>query len=124
MGLNPKLLQRIIDKGFEEPTPIQMRSIPVALKGLDIMGQAKTGTGKTLAFGLPILNKISANQGLQALILCPTRELTVQVAEEMSFFGKGLNIHTLPVYGGQSIEIQLRALKDTRDYCGNTGQNA
>lgn len=111
MGLQPKLLQRITDKGFEEPTPIQIKAIPPGIAGRDVMGQAKTGTGKTLAFGLPILNKIISNQGLQALVLCPTRELAVQVAEEISFFGKGLNIHTLPVYGGQSIEIQLRALK-------------
>lgn len=111
MGLNPKLLQRIVDKGFEEPTPIQIKAIPPGLAGRDIMGQAKTGTGKTMAFGLPILNKIKSNGGLQALALCPTRELAVQVAEEIAFFGRGINIHTLPVYGGQSIEIQLRALK-------------
>lgn len=113
LGLKTELLQMIQEKGFEEPTPIQARAIPPALSGRDVMGQAKTGTGKTAAFGLPILNQIIPQEGLQALILCPTRELAVQVAEEINFLGHKLKIHTLPVYGGQSIEIQIRGLKRT-----------
>jgi ATP-dependent RNA helicase DeaD len=111
MGLKPQLLQMIAKKGFENPTPIQVEAIPPGLDGRDIMGQAKTGTGKTAAFGIPILNKIKPQQGLQGMVLCPTRELAVQVAEEISTLGSGLKIKALPIYGGQSIEIQLRALR-------------
>ncbi|MDD4801514.1 MAG: DEAD/DEAH box helicase [Syntrophomonas sp.] len=111
MSLKPQLLKMIEKKGFEIPTPIQVEAIPHGLAGRDIMGQAKTGTGKTAAFGIPILNKIKPGLGLQAIALCPTRELAVQVAEEIAFLGQGLNINTLPVYGGQSIEIQLRGLR-------------
>jgi len=111
MGLKPQLLKMIEEKGFEIPTPIQIEAIPPGLAGRDIMGQAKTGTGKTAAFGIPMLNKIKLNQGLQGMVLCPTRELAVQVSEEISSLGKGLKLNTLPVYGGQSIEIQLRALR-------------
>ena len=111
MNLKKELLDAIEEKGFENPTPIQKRAIPPALLGRDIMGQAQTGTGKTAAFGLPVLNNIKKDGGLQALILCPTRELAVQVAEEMSTMGKRLNIFTLAVYGGQSIDVQFRALR-------------
>jgi len=111
MGLKPQLLQMIEAKGFENPTPIQVESIPPGLDGRDIMGQAKTGTGKTAAFGIPMLNRIVPHQGLQAMVLCPTRELAVQVAEEITSLGNALQIGALPVYGGQSIEIQLRALR-------------
>jgi len=111
MGLKPQLLQMIKAKGFETPTPIQIEAIPPGLDGRDIMGQAKTGTGKTAAFGIPMLNRIVPHQGLQAMVLCPTRELAVQVSEEISYLGNALKIGALPVYGGQSIEIQLRALK-------------
>ncbi len=111
MGLKPQLLQMIEKKGFELPTPIQIEAIPPGLAGRDIMGQAKTGTGKTAAFGIPMLNRINPNQGLQGMVLCPTRELAVQVAEEIASLGQGLKINILPVYGGQSIDIQLRALR-------------
>lgn len=110
MELKPQLLQMIARKGFEAPTPIQCQAIPRGLAGKDVMGQAKTGTGKTAAFGIPMLNKINPQQGLQGMVLCPTRELAVQVAAEITSLGMGLKIRALPVYGGQSIEIQLRAL--------------
>jgi len=110
-GLKTQLLDMIASKGWQIPTPIQEQSIPFGLVGRDIMGQAKTGTGKTAAFGIPILDKIVPRQGLQALILCPTRELAVQVAEEISFLGQLMKINVLPVYGGQSIEVQLRSLR-------------
>lgn len=111
MGLKPVLMQMIAKKGFERPTPIQVRAIPAGLAGRDIMGQAKTGTGKTAAFGVPMLNQISPGQGLQGMVLCPTRELAVQVSEEIGSLGLGLKIKALPIYGGQSIEVQLRSLR-------------
>ena len=99
--------------GFEEPTPIQSLAIPEALTGKDIIGQAQTGTGKTVAFGIPLLEKIFIkDKSPQAIIICPTRELSIQVAEELgklSSFIKGL--HVLPVYGGQPIGRQIRILK-------------
>jgi ATP-dependent RNA helicase DeaD len=110
MGLKPELLDKIKDKGYESPTPIQEKSIPPALKGNDIMGQAQTGTGKTAAFAIPMLNNIIKGAGLQGLVLCPTRELAVQVANEITSLGKKLRIFCLPIYGGQSIEIQIRSL--------------
>ncbi|MGI5921078.1 MAG: DEAD/DEAH box helicase, partial [Syntrophomonadaceae bacterium] len=111
LGLKPELQRMIEKKGFKEPTPIQMKAIPPGLEGRDIMGQAKTGTGKTAAFGLPILNQIIPNHSLQALVICPTRELAVQVADEIAFLGREVKAFVLPVYGGQSIEIQIRALR-------------
>ena len=75
--------------GFEEPTPIQAQAIPIALTGKDIIGQAQTGTGKTTAFGVPLLEKLNVNEGIQGLVVCPTRELAVQVAEELNRIGQG-----------------------------------
>lgn len=104
--------QAILDMGFEEPTPIQSLAIPHIMEGKDVIGQAQTGTGKTAAFGIPILEKIDPHQReLQAVILCPTRELAIQVAEELrklSKYQKGILI--LPVYGGQPINRQIKAL--------------
>lgn len=111
MRLKDELLDMIDAKGFTCPTPIQTEAIPWALAGKDIMGQAQTGTGKTAAFALPILNNIVKGKGLQALILCPTRELAVQVTREIAFLGKKLGIDVLAVYGGQPIERQIHALK-------------
>ncbi|NLN88479.1 MAG: DEAD/DEAH box helicase [Syntrophomonadaceae bacterium] len=111
MGLKPAILRMIEKKGFQCPTPIQSEAIPPGLAGEDIMGQAKTGTGKTAAFGIPVLNGIRPQQGLQALVMCPTRELAVQVADEINSLGMALKTKALPIYGGQSIELQLRALR-------------
>lgn len=98
--------------GFEEMSPIQAESIPVILEGKDIIGQAQTGTGKTAAFGIPILERIDQANNVQALILCPTRELSIQVAKEISNLSKYNNrIRVLPVYGGQPINRQIKALK-------------
>lgn len=110
MGLKPRLLQMIENKGFEIPTPIQIKAIPSALAGHDVMGQAQTGTGKTAAFGIPMLNSMVTGRGLQGLVVCPTRELAVQVTEEINSLGKGMNLRSVAVYGGQSIELQIRAL--------------
>lgn len=113
MNLSDDIQKGIKELGFEEMTPIQEQSIPLLLKGMDIIGQAQTGTGKTASFGIPILELCDTNdKAIQALVLCPTRELSIQVAEEVSKLGRfkrGLQV--LPVYGGQPIERQLRALK-------------
>lgn len=111
MGLKPDLLSMINEKGFSEPTPIQVKTIPLAMAGYDIMGQAQTGTGKTASFGIPILNQIVKGAGIQALILCPTRELAVQVSKEIAFLGRRIGIRILAVYGGQSIERQIITLE-------------
>ncbi|WP_441561021.1 DEAD/DEAH box helicase [Colibacter massiliensis] len=100
--------------GFEEPTPIQSESIPVAIAGHDMIGQAQTGTGKTAAYGIPILEKIlaaGAPRELQAVVLSPTRELAIQVAEEINQLAQHTAIRALPIYGGQDMERQLRRLQ-------------
>ena len=112
LGLVPEIMKAIEDMGFEEPTPIQKVSIPAAMEGKDLIGQAQTGTGKTAAFGIPILEKIDTTEkGPQAIVLSPTRELAIQSAEEMNRLAQYLPIHALPIYGGQDIERQFRALR-------------
>ncbi|MBC7087737.1 MAG: DEAD/DEAH box helicase [Tissierellales bacterium] len=113
MEFSEAVKKGIRDMGFEEMSPIQSQAIPILLQGIDVIGQAQTGTGKTAAFGIPLLEMVDASvKTTQALILCPTRELSVQVAEELTNLAKhikGLNI--LPVYGGQPIERQLKGLR-------------
>lgn len=112
LGLSPELLKAVEDMGFEEPSPIQALAIPALLAGGDVLGQAQTGTGKTAAFGLPILEKITPAKAVQALVLCPTRELAIQVAEELGrLAARKRGAVILPVYGGQQIERQFRALE-------------
>lgn len=113
LALSKELLKAVQEVGFEEMTPIQAKAIPFILEGRDIIGQAQTGTGKTLAFGLPVLESINPKvKKPQAIILCPTRELAIQVAEELqSMLKHKRDITVLPVYGGQPIERQLRTLK-------------
>lgn len=112
LGLIPEIMKAVKDMGFEEPTPIQKASIPLAMKGKDLIGQAQTGTGKTAAFGVPVLQRIDTNlPGPQAVILSPTRELAIQSAEEINRLAQYLPIHALPIYGGQDIERQFRALR-------------
>ena len=114
LGLSPALLNAISKMGFEEATPIQTETIPVALEGRDVIGQAQTGTGKTAAFGIPMLEKIAVDvRAIQAIIIAPTRELAIQVSEELYRIGgtfKGVKI--LPIYGGQDINRQIRSLKN------------
>jgi len=113
LGLPDSILKAITELGYEKPSPIQERSLPVLLNGQDLLGQAQTGTGKTAAFALPLLSKIDPKlRSPQLLVLAPTRELAIQVAEACQQYSKhikGLNI--LPIYGGQSYTIQLRQLK-------------
>lgn len=112
LGLSPEVLKAVLKMGFEEPTPIQEKTIPVLMTGKDVIGQAQTGTGKTAAFGIPIVEMVEKNNfSVQAIILAPTRELAIQAAEEMNKLGSFKNLHALPVYGGTSIERQIKALK-------------
>jgi len=112
LGLHETTLRAITDLGFETPTPIQALAIPVLLTGCDLIGLAQTGTGKTAAFGLPLIEKMDVNElKTQALILAPTRELAVQVAKGIHDFAKNSGLRVVPVYGGQPIDRQFRALK-------------
>jgi ATP-dependent RNA helicase DeaD len=113
-NLSKELEKAVSNMGFEEPTPIQAQAIPIGLSGKDMIGQAQTGTGKTTAFGIPLLEKIDINEGIQGLVLAPTRELAVQVAEELNRIGQVKGVRTLPIYGGQDISRQIRALKKDR----------
>lgn len=112
LNLSESILRAIADMGFEEATPIQEQAIPLALESKDLIGQAQTGTGKTAAFGLPLIERIDTESpDVQALIIAPTRELAVQVAEELNRLAKYAGVQTLPIYGGQDIERQIRSLK-------------
>lgn len=111
-GLEPDVLQAIMEMGFEEATPIQAKAIPVALAGKDMIGQAQTGTGKTAAFGVPLISKIQATEDrIVALIMAPTRELAIQVSEEIEKLGRFKGLRSLAIYGGQDISRQIRSLK-------------
>ncbi|MFO1009528.1 MAG: DEAD/DEAH box helicase [Planctomycetota bacterium] len=115
LGLQAELVRALAGLGYEEPTPIQKESIPALLAGRDLLGQAATGTGKTAAFALPMLQRVLAEgrarrNAPKALVLVPTRELAMQVAEAVHKYGKELEHRVLPIYGGQSIVQQLRAL--------------
>ena len=121
LGLSSKLLDTLTSLGYEEPTPIQREAIPPLLAGRDLLGQAATGTGKTAAFALPLLERIHGGAHVdvddearraRALILVPTRELAMQVAEAIHRYGHAaFGTCVVPVYGGQAIQQQLRALK-------------
>lgn len=116
LGLSEKVLRAIDDMGFEEPSKIQAEVIPVLLEGFDAIGQAQTGTGKTLAFGSPILSKFERKSGkINSIILTPTRELAIQVNDELVRIAKYTRVKLLPVYGGQPIERQIRALRSGID---------
>jgi ATP-dependent RNA helicase DeaD len=115
LGLDPRLVDALAALGYEEPTPVQREAIPPLLAGRDVLGQAATGTGKTAAFALPLLHLVTpdadARSRTAALILVPTRELAMQVAEAVHKYGKSLGVCALPIYGGASMENQLRMLK-------------
>src|SRR5690348_5839326 len=117
LGLSESTLEALRKKGFKTPTEIQSKIIPLLLKSsVDIIGQAQTGTGKTAAFGLPLIDILQKNAGyVQALILIPTRELAIQVAEEIASFKGNSPLEIAVIYGGQSIVHQLRRLKQGVD---------
>lgn len=112
-GIDKRILRAVKELGFEHMTPIQEQAIPLFMTGRDIIGQAQTGTGKTAAFGIPILQKVDPqDRSLQAVILCPTRELAMQAADELRKFARYMDsIKVLPVYGGQEIYKQIKNLK-------------
>lgn len=125
LKLETPIMKAIGQMGFEQASPIQAKAIPAIIEGKDIVGQAQTGTGKTAAFGIPLLQKINLkSKHLQAIVLCPTRELAIQVAEEIRKLAKFLHgIKILPVYGGQDIVKQIRSLKSgTQVVIGTPGR--
>jgi ATP-dependent RNA helicase DeaD len=112
LGLSPRVLQAVNEMGFEETTPIQQQAIPIALQGRDLIGQAQTGTGKTAAFGIPMVERFDVDKEyIQGIVVTPTRELAIQVAEELYKIGQSKGITALPIYGGQNIERQIKALR-------------
>ena len=116
LGLDDSILKTLAELGYEEPTPIQREAIPILLSGRDILGQAATGTGKTAAFALPIVQNVASltekdRHAPSAFILVPTRELAMQVAEAIHKYGKSLGVRVLPIYGGQAMQQQLRSLR-------------
>src|SRR5690242_14783548 len=114
LGLRPELLNALSNLGYEEPTPIQREAIPALVAGHDLVGQAATGTGKTAAFALPVLQRLTAGRrdgATAALVLVPTRELAEQVSQAVHRYGRDLGVRVLPVYGGQPIGRQLQALQ-------------
>ncbi|HEX7239080.1 MAG TPA: DEAD/DEAH box helicase [Longimicrobiaceae bacterium] len=111
LGLAPELVRAVTELGYEEPTPIQRLAIPVALEGKDVLGKAQTGTGKTAAFMLPTLHRLRGEEGLRALVLCPTRELAIQVYENAREYAKGAELFVGVLYGGTSVDKDLRGLR-------------
>ena len=125
MGLSEEIQKAVRYMGFEEASPIQAKAIPAMISGIDLIGQAQTGTGKTAAFGLPILEKVDPKlKKLQAIVLCPTRELAIQVADEIRNLSRYMHgIKVLPIYGGQDIVKQIRSLKSgTQIVIGTPGR--
>ena len=112
LGISDSIIKSLNDMGFEEPTPIQEQTIPVSIEGRDVVGQAQTGTGKTAAFGIPLIDRLNGKtNGVQGIILTPTRELAIQVAEELNKISQHTSVHSLPIYGGQDIQRQIKSLK-------------
>lgn len=111
--IDERIIRAVQEMGFEVMTPIQQQAIPALLEGRDVLGQAQTGTGKTAAFGIPMIQRIDPSvEGVQCIILCPTRELAIQAADELRKFAKFMHgIKVLPIYGGQDIAKQIRSLK-------------
>ena len=125
MGLSEEIQKAVRYMGFEEASPIQAKAIPAMISGIDLIGQAQTGTGKTAAFGIPILEKVDPKlKKLQAIVLCPTRELAIQVADEIRNLSRYMHgIKVLPIYGGQDIAKQIRSLKSgTQIVIGTPGR--
>jgi ATP-dependent RNA helicase DeaD len=113
LGLRPQLVRAVTELGYENPTPIQEGAIPALLGGRDVLGQAQTGTGKTAAFALPMLEKLDLTaRGVQGLVLAPTRELAVQVAEAIYQYGRYWGVRVLPIYGGSSYTRQMKRLQE------------
>ncbi len=113
LKLSESVMKAIDSMGFEEMTPVQGQAIPLAMEGKDIIGQAQTGTGKTAAFGIPMVEAFSPeSRVIEGIVIVPTRELALQVAEELNKIGHFKGIHTVPIYGGQDIRWQIKALQE------------
>ena len=110
-NFKPELAKAVKDAGFREPSPIQKEAIPLVTEGHDLIAQAHTGTGKTAAFALPLLNKLELKGGVEALVIAPTRELAMQVSDEIYRFGKGLGVKSATVYGGTPYNRQIEQVK-------------
>ncbi len=111
LGIAPKLLEILTNKGFKSPTPIQLQAIPIGIEGKDVMGIAQTGTGKTLGFGIPMLQRIAQNK-FKGLVLLPTRELALQVNDALQNLGRNLGLKTAVLIGGEAISRQMFALRN------------
>ncbi|HEU0012829.1 MAG TPA: DEAD/DEAH box helicase [Longimicrobium sp.] len=111
LNLAPELLRNVERQGYETPTPIQQQAIPPALEGRDVLGRAPTGTGKTAAFMLPTLHRLRGKEGLRCLVLCPTRELAIQVADNAKEYARGTELYVGLVYGGTRVDADLRDLR-------------
>lgn len=122
LGLNKSMLRIIEESGFKEPSEIQEKVIPLALAGKDVIGGSATGSGKTLAFGAPIIEKIHPGNGIQALILTPTRELSEQVSKTLKIFAKYYSLNVLPIYGGVSLGPQIQDLEEAEIVVGTPGR--
>ena len=124
MGLPDQILQTLKDMQFSEPTPIQIEAIPLAIQGKDILGSAQTGTGKTAAFGIPLIARLLANPQGTALVMTPTRELATQVLSQLRLMlGKSTNIKTALLIGGDSMSKQIRQIRDKpRIFVGTPGR--
>ena len=119
-NLKKEILKRLKEIGFEKPSLVQEKAIPVILQGRDVVAQAQTGTGKTAAFGLPILSKMQKDE--KALVITPTRELAIQVSEEIFRFGKYLGVHTATVYGGSSYSRQIKHIASSEFIVATPGR--
>jgi superfamily II DNA/RNA helicase len=122
LGIRDEIVRALADEEIIEATSIQEKAIPFILKGEDVVGMSKTGSGKTAAFGIPILENIDPNAGLQVLILTPTRELAVQISGELTKFGKHINCPVATVFGGVAIEPQMRQIKKSKIVVGTPGR--
>ena len=122
LGLSQEILNTLENAGFKEPSEIQEKTIPLALAGKDIIGGSATGSGKTLAFACPIIENLIPNRNVQALILTPTRELAEQVADSIRKFARNKKLKVLAIYGGISIESQIRKIPFTDVIVGTPGR--
>ena len=122
LEIDNQIIEKTIEEGFEELTPIQEKCIPEIIKGKDVVGQAETGSGKTIAFCLPILEKINHGEGLQTVVLTPTRELCIQVTDVFKDFGKILGVKTTSIYGGVAIGPQIKRLRTSDVVVGTPGR--
>ncbi len=124
MGMDERIIRAVQEMGFEKMTPIQEQAIPELIAGKDLLGQAQTGTGKTAAFGIPLIQNVDpANKALQGIVLCPTRELAIQASEELRKIAKFMHgIKVLPVYGGQDIGRQIKGLRGVQIVVGTPGR--